>query len=161
MIRTYPILEPHIHTNMTAEVSHGRGGAGNIAVDDTQYVDGSIVRTGDVGSHGDGAYSAGRGGMFPTPSPSHRYYLSSSLSSGQLLIVSFRLTSLNQAPETLAMWAPSHRSERMPTWSLSRLSARLTARTATLAEAAPATSHPRLRPRAVPSHPRPLASPIS
>lgn len=45
-----------------AEVSHGRGGAGNIAKDDTQYVDGSIVRTGDVGSHGDGAYSAGRGG---------------------------------------------------------------------------------------------------
>lgn len=48
---------------MTAEVSHGRGGAGNINPDDTQYVDGSIVRAGPEGSHGDGAYSAGRGGM--------------------------------------------------------------------------------------------------
>ncbi len=49
---------------MTAEVSHGRGGAGNINVDDTQYVDGAIVRTGAEGSHGDGAYSAGRGGAY-------------------------------------------------------------------------------------------------
>merc|ERR1712169_59604 len=47
---------------MSAEVSHGRGGAGNINPDDTQYVDGSIVRAGPEGSHGDGAYSAGRGG---------------------------------------------------------------------------------------------------
>ncbi|KAI0192969.1 hypothetical protein EV127DRAFT_28076 [Xylaria flabelliformis] len=46
----------------TPEVSHGRGGAGNINPDDTQYVDGSIVRQGDVGTHGDGAYSTGRGG---------------------------------------------------------------------------------------------------
>ncbi|KAI1176198.1 hypothetical protein F4777DRAFT_547451 [Nemania sp. FL0916] len=44
------------------EVSHGRGGAGNINADDTQYVDGEIVRQGDVGTHGDGAYSTGRGG---------------------------------------------------------------------------------------------------
>lgn len=44
------------------EVSHGRGGAGNINPDDTQYVDGEIVRQGDVGTHGDGAYSTGRGG---------------------------------------------------------------------------------------------------
>ena len=43
---------------------HGRGGAGNINPDDTKYVDGSIVRQGDEGSHGDGAYSTGRGGMF-------------------------------------------------------------------------------------------------
>lgn len=49
------------------EVSHGRGGAGNIAHDDTQYVDGSIVRTGEAGSHGDGAYSAGRGGTAILP----------------------------------------------------------------------------------------------
>jgi hypothetical protein len=48
---------------MTAEVSHGRGGAGNINPDDTKYVDGAIVRAGPEGSHGDGAYSAGRGGM--------------------------------------------------------------------------------------------------
>ncbi|KAI1361246.1 hypothetical protein F5Y08DRAFT_24995 [Xylaria arbuscula] len=44
------------------EVSHGRGGAGNINPDDTEYVDGEIVRQGDVGTHGDGAYSTGRGG---------------------------------------------------------------------------------------------------
>ncbi|KAI5867085.1 hypothetical protein GGS23DRAFT_593816 [Durotheca rogersii] len=44
------------------EVSHGRGGAGNINPDDTKYVDGEIVRLGQVGSHGDGAFSTGRGG---------------------------------------------------------------------------------------------------
>lgn len=48
----------------SAEVSHGRGGAGNMHQDDTQYVDGSVVRSGVEGSHGDGAYSAGRGGEF-------------------------------------------------------------------------------------------------
>ena len=46
----------------TAEVSHGRGGAGNINPDDTQYVDGEVVRAGEEGSHQDGAYSTGRGG---------------------------------------------------------------------------------------------------
>ena len=46
------------------EVSHGRGGAGNINPDNTVYVDGEVVREGLVGSHGDGAYSAGRGGTF-------------------------------------------------------------------------------------------------
>lgn len=61
---------------MTAEVSHGRGGAGNINPDDTQYVDGEVVRTGPEGSQGHGAYSAGRGGtsdirflISVTPSP--------------------------------------------------------------------------------------------
>ncbi|ORY66191.1 uncharacterized protein BCR38DRAFT_429514 [Pseudomassariella vexata] len=44
------------------EVSHGRGGAGNINPDDTKYVDGEIVREGTPGSHGDGAFSTGRGG---------------------------------------------------------------------------------------------------
>lgn len=44
------------------EVSHGRGGAGNINPDDTKYVDGEIVREGPQGSHGDGAFSTGRGG---------------------------------------------------------------------------------------------------
>ncbi|KAI1428143.1 hypothetical protein F5Y12DRAFT_711458 [Xylaria sp. FL1777] len=44
------------------EVSHGRGGAGNINPDSTEYVDGEIVRQGDIGTHGDGAYSTGRGG---------------------------------------------------------------------------------------------------
>ncbi|KAI1840969.1 hypothetical protein JX265_010441 [Neoarthrinium moseri] len=48
---------------MTApEVSHGRGGAGNINPDDTQYVDGEIVRTGEHGTQNAGAYSTGRGG---------------------------------------------------------------------------------------------------
>jgi len=46
----------------TPEVSHGRGGAGNIAVDDTPYVDGEVVRAGPEGSHADGAFSTGRGG---------------------------------------------------------------------------------------------------
>ncbi|OAA45554.1 hypothetical protein NOR_03343 [Metarhizium rileyi] len=47
---------------MAVEVSHGRGGAGNINADETKYVDGEVVRAGVEGSHGDGAYSAGRGG---------------------------------------------------------------------------------------------------
>ncbi|EWC45171.1 hypothetical protein DRE_06059 [Drechslerella stenobrocha 248] len=38
--------------------SHGRGGAGNIAPDDTEYTDGGIVREG----HPAGTYSSGRGG---------------------------------------------------------------------------------------------------
>ncbi|KAI1653062.1 hypothetical protein F4813DRAFT_394092 [Daldinia decipiens] len=42
----------------TPEVSHGRGGAGNINPDETKYVDGEIVRQGPEGSHGDGAFSA-------------------------------------------------------------------------------------------------------
>ncbi|KAI1476689.1 hypothetical protein F4774DRAFT_229109 [Daldinia eschscholtzii] len=46
----------------TPEVSHGRGGAGNITPDNTKYVDGEIVRQGQEGSHGDGAFSTGRGG---------------------------------------------------------------------------------------------------
>lgn len=46
-----------------AEVSHGRGGAGNINADETVYVDGEIVREGVEGTHGDGAFSTGRGGM--------------------------------------------------------------------------------------------------
>lgn len=46
------------------EVSHGRGGAGNITADDTKYVDGEIVRAGPEGSHEDGAYSTGRGGAY-------------------------------------------------------------------------------------------------
>ncbi|KAK4034814.1 hypothetical protein C8A01DRAFT_18449 [Parachaetomium inaequale] len=44
------------------EVSHGRGGAGNINPDNTKYVDGEVVRVGAEGSHGDGAFSTGRGG---------------------------------------------------------------------------------------------------
>lgn len=51
---------------MAVEVSHGRGGAGNINVDDTEYADGKVVRAGIEGSHGDGAYSSGRGGAFMT-----------------------------------------------------------------------------------------------
>jgi len=53
---------------MTGEVSHGRGGAGNINPDDTKYVDGEVTRTGAEGSHHDGAFSTGRGGeFFPVP----------------------------------------------------------------------------------------------
>jgi hypothetical protein len=47
---------------MAETVSHGRGGAGNINPDDTKYVDGEVVRVGEAGSHGDGAFSTGRGG---------------------------------------------------------------------------------------------------
>ncbi|KAK9774909.1 hypothetical protein SCAR479_08464 [Seiridium cardinale] len=61
------IQSPHsfflFQNTMTApEVSHGRGGAGNINPDDTQYVDGEIVRAGTPGSQGAGAFSTGRGG---------------------------------------------------------------------------------------------------
>ena len=49
---------------MTGEVSHGRGGAGNINPDDNKYVDGEVTRTGPEGSHADGAFSTGRGGEF-------------------------------------------------------------------------------------------------
>jgi len=47
---------------MSETVSHGRGGAGNINPDDTKYVDGEVTRVGEPGSHGDGAFSTGRGG---------------------------------------------------------------------------------------------------
>lgn len=48
-------------------ISHGRGGAGNINPDATKYVDGEVTRTGVEGTHGDGAYSTGRGGMLYAP----------------------------------------------------------------------------------------------
>jgi hypothetical protein len=48
--------------SVVPEVSHGRGGAGNINPDDTKYIDGEIVRQGAEGTHGDGVYSTGRGG---------------------------------------------------------------------------------------------------
>ncbi|KAI0483129.1 hypothetical protein GGR56DRAFT_623052 [Xylariaceae sp. FL0804] len=58
---------------MTApEVSHGRGGAGNINPDDTKYVDGEIVRQGEAGPHGDGAFSTGRGGAANIGDAEHR-----------------------------------------------------------------------------------------
>lgn len=41
------------------EISHGRGGAGNINPDNTEYADAEIVRAGEEGS----AVSTGRGGM--------------------------------------------------------------------------------------------------
>ncbi len=46
------------------EVSHGRGGVGNIHPDGTPYVDGEVTRAGVEGSHHDGAFSTGRGGEF-------------------------------------------------------------------------------------------------
>ncbi|KUJ22519.1 uncharacterized protein LY89DRAFT_680662 [Mollisia scopiformis] len=53
----------------STEVSHGRGGAGNISEDATPYGDGEIVREGIVGDHGDGAFSTGRGGAANIGSP--------------------------------------------------------------------------------------------
>lgn len=53
----------------STEVSHGRGGAGNIGEDPTPYGDGEIVREGIVGDHGDGAFSTGRGGAANIGSP--------------------------------------------------------------------------------------------
>jgi len=53
----------------STEVSHGRGGAGNIGQDTTPYGDGEIVREGAVGDHGDGAFSTGRGGAANIGSP--------------------------------------------------------------------------------------------
>jgi len=53
----------------STEVSHGRGGAGNIHEDSTPYVDGEIVREGPVGDHNDGAFSTGRGGAANIGSP--------------------------------------------------------------------------------------------
>lgn len=41
-------------------MSHGRGGAGNITADDTQYADAEIVRAADEGT----GVSTGRGGTF-------------------------------------------------------------------------------------------------
>jgi len=53
----------------STDVSHGRGGAGNIGQDSTPYGDGEIVREGVVGDHGDGAFSSGRGGAANIGSP--------------------------------------------------------------------------------------------
>lgn len=53
----------------STEVSHGRGGVGNIGPDDTPYGDGEIVREGAVGDHHDGAFSTGRGGAANIGSP--------------------------------------------------------------------------------------------
>ncbi|MCJ1330954.1 hypothetical protein MMC10_007641 [Thelotrema lepadinum] len=55
--------------NESAQVSHGRGGAANIAPDQNTYTDGSIVREGPVGDQGTGAFSAGRGGTGNIGSP--------------------------------------------------------------------------------------------
>ncbi|RQM07007.1 hypothetical protein DH86_00000143 [Scytalidium sp. 3C] len=54
--------EQKMSKRSSMEVSHGRGGAGNISEDHTVYGDGEIVREGTVGDHGDGAFSTGRGG---------------------------------------------------------------------------------------------------
>ena len=51
------------------EISHGRGGVGNISADNSEYVDGEIVRIGAEGSHGDGPFGTGRGGEFDLRSP--------------------------------------------------------------------------------------------
>lgn len=42
------------------EISHGRGGAGNINADDTKYTDAEIVRAGEEGT----GVSTGRGGTW-------------------------------------------------------------------------------------------------
>jgi len=49
-------------------VSHGRGGQGNIGPDETSYVDGEIHREGDPNSAA-AAYSTGRGGVGNMGSP--------------------------------------------------------------------------------------------
>ncbi|KAI5786377.1 hypothetical protein DFH27DRAFT_256065 [Peziza echinospora] len=51
-----------------AQVSHGRGGTGNIGPDDGEYVDGGIHRAGDPAASG-AAYSTGRGGASNIASP--------------------------------------------------------------------------------------------
>ncbi|POS71970.1 hypothetical protein DHEL01_v209633 [Diaporthe helianthi] len=43
---------------MSAPVSHGRGGQGNVFPDDTKYTDGEVVREGEAGT----GVSTGRGG---------------------------------------------------------------------------------------------------
>jgi hypothetical protein len=58
----------HLPKMSAPEVSHGRGGAGNINPDNTKYVDGEVVRVGAEGSQGDGAFSTGRGGTCELPS---------------------------------------------------------------------------------------------
>ncbi|KAH8676832.1 hypothetical protein BGZ60DRAFT_371352 [Tricladium varicosporioides] len=60
---------PAAEVRKSTEVSHGRGGAGNIGQDSTPYGDGEIVREGAIGDHGDGAYSTGRGGVANIGSP--------------------------------------------------------------------------------------------
>jgi len=53
------------------EVSHGRGGAGNITPDAREYVDAALRREGNPESSG-GAYSTGRGGHSNIASPRAR-----------------------------------------------------------------------------------------
>lgn len=66
-------LEPYLHlplkthtfttgrvTKMSAPVSHGRGGQGNVYPDDTKYTDGEVVREGEAGT----GVSTGRGGTW-------------------------------------------------------------------------------------------------
>ncbi|KAI9840239.1 MAG: hypothetical protein M1837_001822 [Sclerophora amabilis] len=48
---------------MSSNVSHGRGGTGNIGPDTNTYVDGEIVREGPQASTGTGPTSTGRGGQ--------------------------------------------------------------------------------------------------
>ncbi|CDM32281.1 Protein of unknown function DUF3602 [Penicillium roqueforti FM164] len=68
--------EAEASTSDAPIVSHGRGGKhpsqGNIGKDNTEYVDGEIVREGNYGDQGDGAYSAGRGGAGNIGSPMMR-----------------------------------------------------------------------------------------
>ncbi|KAF9245480.1 hypothetical protein DTO013E5_3524 [Penicillium roqueforti] len=64
--------EAEASTSDAPIVSHGRGGQGNIGKDNTEYVDGEIVREGNYGDQGDGAYSAGRGGAGNIGSPMMR-----------------------------------------------------------------------------------------
>ncbi|KAI9790195.1 MAG: hypothetical protein M1835_001152 [Candelina submexicana] len=55
---------------MSGNVSHGRGGQGNIAPDSNTYADGAIVREGPVsGLDNDGPITTGRGGAGNIGSP--------------------------------------------------------------------------------------------
>ena len=52
-----------------ASVSHGRGGAGNIYPDETEYVDGGLIAVGTPGASGEG-WSGGIGGAGNIARPS-------------------------------------------------------------------------------------------
>lgn len=83
----------------SAEISHGRGGRGNIAPDDTPYVDGEVVRAGEVGSHNDGAFSTGRGGELLSLCFCICYFLSNSISASSNL---GRSSTFSTTPEAIA-----------------------------------------------------------
>lgn len=139
------------------EVSHGRGGAGNITPDDTKYTDAGIVRAGEEGT----AVSTGRGGMLKTglskqdlfqlppsllfplffPPPS---FLSYSSSPSSVLCRLFTNRLFPQAPQTSSTRTPRRRGP-MRTWCRPRrCGRRWRTPSTTLGGAGPGTSTMRL-----------------